>query len=343
MIIEGGYCRDILAQPAALEATLKALDPDALTETATRCRNGDFDRVVLTGMGGSYWALYPLHLALLRQRWNSILLETSELIYELPGLLDARTLLVVCSQSGRSAEIVRLLDVKQPDCFTVAICNTPDSPLADRAGALILTRAGEEFTVSSKTYVTALMALHWTADALLGRSLGQSREDLSFSAPAVARYLAEWRSHVTSMESELAGVRDIFVVGRGGSLAAAGIGGLIIKESTHLHGEGMSAAAFRHGPWEMIYPELFALVFSGSGSTAELAHRLAEDIVREGGRAALAGEDVESGAYRLPRVPASVRPIVEFLPVEMLTLALASIAGREAGKFERATKVTTTE
>lgn len=85
------------------------------------------------------------------------------------------------------------------------------------------------------------------------------------------------------------------------------------------------------------------LVFAGDVATAAVNSRLVRDIADAGGRGALAGEDVEPGVYRLPRVPASVRPIVEILPVEMMTLALASIAGREAGKFERATKVTTTE
>jgi glutamine---fructose-6-phosphate transaminase (isomerizing) len=38
-----------------------------------------------------------------------------------------------------------------------------------------------------------------------------------------------------------------------------------------------------------------------------------------------------------------LRTVVEILPVQMMTLALASLAGREAGKFERATKVTAVE
>ena len=45
----------------------------------------------------------------------------------------------------------------------------------------------------------------------------------------------------------------------------------------------------------------------------------------------------------LPEVPPPVRPIVEMLPVQMMSLALAALAGREPGKFERITKVTTVE
>ena len=38
-----------------------------------------------------------------------------------------------------------------------------------------------------------------------------------------------------------------------------------------------------------------------------------------------------------------VRPILEILPVEMLTLALAAIGGRRPGVFERASKITSVE
>lgn len=49
------------------------------------------------------------------------------------------------------------------------------------------------------------------------------------------------------------------------------------------------------------------------------------------------------GPFCLPTVPARVRPILEMLPIEMISLALAANAGREAGKFERASKITTVE
>ncbi|HEY2013145.1 MAG TPA: SIS domain-containing protein [Bryobacteraceae bacterium] len=336
MVIEGGYLRDILAQPRALEDTLAGLERGTWAEKP-------FERAVLTGMGGSYWALHPLHLDLLQRGWDSVLMETSELIHVLPSLLDSRTLLIAVSQSGRSAEIVRLMEVKKPDCFTVAITNTPDSPLALRANAVVLTHAGVEFTVSCKTYVATLMALKWVADLLAGRDLDRSEKELSHAAPAVAAYLERWRDHVEAAIAELSGARRLFYLGRGTSLAAAGTAGLITKESAHFHAEGMSAAAFRHGPMEMLDASLYALVFAGDAATAGLNRRLAADIVAEGARAALAGEDAEPGLFRLPRVPASVRPIVEILPVEMMTLALAELSGREAGKFERATKVTETE
>jgi glucosamine--fructose-6-phosphate aminotransferase (isomerizing) len=42
-------------------------------------------------------------------------------------------------------------------------------------------------------------------------------------------------------------------------------------------------------------------------------------------------------------VAAAVRPLIEILPVQMISLAMAALHGREAGRFERATKVTVIE
>ena len=61
------------------------------------------------------------------------------------------TAVVVVSQSGASVEIVRLLGIIARAVEVIGITNTPGSPLAERAGVTLCTRAGPESTVSSKT------------------------------------------------------------------------------------------------------------------------------------------------------------------------------------------------
>jgi glucosamine--fructose-6-phosphate aminotransferase (isomerizing) len=135
----------------------------------------------------------------------------------------------------------------------------------------------------------------------------------------------------------------MFLVGRGASLAAAGTGALIVKESDHFHAEGMSSAAFRHGPLEMLSDEIFVVVFTGDAKTRDLNHRLLTDIEQGGGHAEFVGENSRLGSFRIAEREASIRSILEILPVQMITLALAAIAGREPGRFDLASKVTTTE
>jgi glucosamine--fructose-6-phosphate aminotransferase (isomerizing) len=294
-------------------------------------------------MGSSFHALYPLHALLTSRGFTTVMAETSELVYYLPRLFDCQTLIVAVSQSGRSVEIVRLLHENARRAPIIAVTNTDDSPLALQADSVFLTRAGQEFSVSCKTYVTALVALRQLGSLLGNADPEETLAELAQAAPAVRHYLDSWRAHVFELAACLEGVRHLFLIGRGGSLAAVGTGALTIKESTHRHAEGMSSAAFRHGPIEMLSEETFVIVFAGDEKTRALNAKLFEDIRQKGGRAELLGKDAELSSLRIPPVPESVLPILEILPVQMLTLALAAQTGSEAGRFTLGAKVTTIE
>jgi glutamine---fructose-6-phosphate transaminase (isomerizing) len=343
-LIEGAYLTDLLDQPQALRQTVDGLEETAaLQKFAQALGRGEYRRVVLTGMGSSLHALHPIHLALCESGIPSKIVETSELALYFGRLLDNHTLLVVVSQSGQSAETIRLLSLTAGRVPTIGVTNTPASPLAAQSDAVVLMHAGKESTVSCKTYVATLVALEWLSTVLRGADLKQTREQLQQSVPAAAAYLGRYRTHVEDLVAKLQGIRHVFVAGRGASLATAGTGGLILKESAHFPAEGMSAAAFRHGPFEMLGPHIFLLVFSGDAVSSQLNRRLVEDVCSAGGRAALVSEDAVDEVFRLPRVPAPVRPVVEILPVQMMSLALAALNGHQAGRFERAAKITTIE
>lgn len=339
-VLEGSYLRDLLAQPGALADTVAGLR----SQPSLPPQVDAYERIVLTGMGSSLHAQHPLQLRLLRGGRTAFLVETAELIHAQSSLLDERTLIVAVSQSGRSAETVQLLDLvanlaKRP--FVIGVTNTPDSPLARRADVVVALHAGPEFSVSCKTYLATLAALEWLGAALGGEELDGVLRELDHAAPAVESYLGGWRIHVAQLADQLSQLRHFFLLGRGVSLATAHTGGLILKESTHFHAEGMSCPAFRHGPLEMISLGLFAVVFSGARETAALNAALVRDIRAAGGRAASVGEDSDLNACRLPAASERLRPVLEMLPVQMISLALAALAGREPGRFERATKVTT--
>ncbi len=343
-IIDGKYLEDILDEPRALEATLANLAPSQpLVQFAERLAAGDFHRVVLTGMGSSFHALHPLNLQLIGHGLTALMVETSELVHYGSRFFDPKTLIVAVSQSGQSAEMIRLVEVNRRRSEVIAVTNTPHSPLAEHSTAAVFTQAGSEHSVSCKTYVTALMVLKFLGDILCQRDPKQSHRELKKAPVAAGDYLKQWKKHVEHLARKLRGIKHLFFVGRGASLAAVGTGALIIKESDHFHAEGMSSAAFRHGPFEMLSEEVFVAVFSGDEKAQELNQRLLSDIQQGGGQAESIGKNSSFEAFRLQDHSGSIRPILEILPVQMITLALAALANREAGKFERAAKITTTE
>jgi glucosamine--fructose-6-phosphate aminotransferase (isomerizing) len=343
-IVQGPYLRDVLDQPRALEETHRRLEsPPSLDALARRLIAGRYDRVVLTGMGSSYHGLHPLHLHLVERSAHAIMVESSELLYYQRRLLEEGTLLVLLSQSGRSAEIVRLLEETRGRLETIGVTNTADSPLARDATAAVLTHAGEEATVSCKTHLAAQMAVAWLGTLLADGDLEKTREALAATIAGVRDYLTAWRAHVEQLAALLDGARAVFYFGRGASLATVGAAGLITKEAAHVPSEGMSGGAFRHGPMEILDGAVFVLGFAGDARTRVLNESLVADVRAAGGRAHLAAEDANLPALRLPAVPGVARPVVELLPVEMITLALAALDAREAGTFRVGGKITTTE
>lgn len=340
--LQGTYLKDILDQPQALRDTIEALIvvPE-LESVGERLRSGHLDRVVLTGMGGSYQILHPLHLRLTSCGFDSIMIETSELIHSVPQLLNERNVVIAVSQSGSSAETVRLTDRQGP--FYIGVSNTPSSPLATRSQVALLTKAGEEGGVACKTAVTLLAALYWLDQHLTKGDLQAAHQALETIAPVVEAYLIRWREHVDELTQSLSGVKHLFLVGRGPSLAAAGLGAMVQKEAAHFHAEGMSSPALRHGPFEMLSPDSFVVVFEGGENVSSFNRRLVTDILGTGARAHLCGVSSSNGCFALPRINDALRPILELLPPQMISLSLAYLQGREPGRFERITKITTVE
>ncbi len=343
-IIEGPYFRDILDQPTALEATLKGLRGDAdLFSRIRQVQQQEHTRVVLTGMGSSLHALYPLELTLIALGENVARIETAELIHSMPSLLENPTVVVAVSQSGQGVEMVRLLEQNAKRATVIGVTNTADSPLAMQAELTVLTQCGPEFSVSAKTYVGTLAALEVLGAAWCGKDAGASYVELEAAPAMVSRYLAEWRKQVELIADEMQDISQLFIVGRGRSLASCETGALTTKESTRSFAEGMSSAAFRHGPMEMVGSETMVLVLEGEAPLRALNSKLVRDIRANGGRAELVGPAAEIEAMRIPDNCTRLLPILEILPIQMTTLALAARAGFEAGRFARATKVTTEE
>jgi glucosamine--fructose-6-phosphate aminotransferase (isomerizing) len=338
------YIQDILAQPQALAATLQQLPQaeDEIRSLAAHLASRRFSRIVLTGMGSSLAALYPLWFKLVRAGYTPILIETSELLYEAANLITADTLLIVVSQSGRSVEIVRLIE-QQQGATVLAVTNNADSPLAQAAAVAVITAAGAESNVSCKTYVTALAALALVGD-ILAPNPGEPMnwEQLWPVVDAMTVYLDRWEQHTATLGDLLAG-GSLIICGRGSSLAAVHYSALILKEAAKVHAEGLTAPQFRHGPMELASTAIRVLVYEGNAGTAALNHRLVEDISSAGGRAYLVGQTSPHESLRLPPGPAVAWPIFEILPMQLISVGLAWRNGLEPGQFYVGSKVTTVE
>jgi glucosamine--fructose-6-phosphate aminotransferase (isomerizing) len=344
------FIEEIDAQPDVIIETANAIygQIESLRPLLVRLRSGNLRRVIFTGMGGSISGVYPSLMRLTAKGVDARVVEASELLYYQGQLLNAETLLVITSQSGRSVEIPAVLEMAQKAGTPVlGVTNTEGSPLHQNSQVVLLMKAGEEATVSTKTYTCTLAALHLLTTALLNEDCVAAFADIRFAAEAIRSNLATWRDHIKTLGNAWADTRFVEFLARGSSFASAATSALIFKESVKLPTEAMNAGQFRHGPLEVVDQRFTGVLFMGDSATHELNAALARDIAGYGGRLALVSRvDMALAGIHwipLPAVHPALLPLVEIVPIQLFCGEMAVRQGYQAGQFRYITKVTTHE
>lgn len=337
------YISDILSQPAALRAALGNYS----TAPLEKIDLGEYDRIIISGMGSSYNAAYPALIQLSKQPVPAQLVNAAELFHSLNGMIGVRSLLWLNSQSGRSAELVRLLERIQstPPAGLLTFVNDLSSPMGEIADVCTPIHAGVEATVSTKTYTNMLAVNLLAAIQLTRGDVLAAIDEMRAAADAMDLYLADLEARLQELDSLLGDFEELFLIGRGSSMSAVWNGSLINKEAAHSAFEGMHAADFRHGPLELVAPGFAAVIFAGTGQTAALNRDLARDILSYGGKVIWldSSTDVEIPTHLLPRTSDLTRPLVEILPMQVLTIVMAKRKNHDPGIFRHVSKVTSKE
>jgi glucosamine--fructose-6-phosphate aminotransferase (isomerizing) len=303
--------------------------------------------VILTGMGGSYAACYPLAADLAEAGLTAVMLGSAELLHFRTGILGPSAVVIAVSQSGESAEIVHLANMlrgRDDRPPIVAVTNGTNNTLARMADLVLDTRAGEETGPSTRTFGAGLIVLAGIGRVLRGTTLDVACEALSREAEraavAIERFLAE-PALGDSLLAWLGPREDVVVLGRGPARAAAEMAALTLKEAVGLPAEALESAQFRHGPLELAGPNLAAIVIATEPETASLDRSLAREL-REVGAAVLEITRGD-GAFGIGDIDRSIAPAVSIVPIQLLAHRLAIAYGREPGTYLRAAKVTTRE
>lgn len=339
------YILDILDQPNSLRTALEQFDPASLARFAKALHNNQFDRILITGMGGSLYASYPAWLTLANAGLPALWVDTAELIHHTPNLVTPKTLLWIFSQSGKSAEIVSAINFErlQKPAALIATVNDVESPLAKAAKVLIRICVIDEHTVSTRTYINSLAVGQLAALALLGKDVEAARNELMQTADAIEAYLANWESHVQSFGKTLGFPKRLAILGRGPSLATAYTGALILGEASKFMVTPYQAGEFRHGPLELATPELTVLLFEGPQETKSLNLHLLKDLRGYHVNAFWVGSEKNEWQIEIPSVPIIGMPLMEMIPIQMLTIHFAEQIGVEPGHFFRTGKITLAE
>jgi glucosamine--fructose-6-phosphate aminotransferase (isomerizing) len=321
-----GYLEDILDQPANL-ARSRGVFAQAL-QSADLSAFIDSHPLVLTGMGSSYFAAIPATHALRRAGRPAFALSAAELLEPGGDLLGKAY--VGISQSGKSAETVEGLS--RVSASRLSLTNDGSGPLADLADVTLPLGSAKDTAIATLTYTATL-----SATAALANSLGAPLDFDWDWLPEAASEALERSAPAANEAAELFADMDVLdCVARGSSLASAAESALLLREAVRIPAAYMDTMQYLHGPLEVAEPGRGCIVF-GTGREV----RLAKDLASYGMAVLLITEaPVERThnlvVFRMPEMPDAVAPVIQILPVQLLTHRMARDRGLSADGFRHA-------
>ncbi|MBV9843934.1 MAG: SIS domain-containing protein [Kutzneria sp.] len=334
---------EIAAQPEVFAELVSRRDEIASVATRLARRRPRF--ALLAARGSSdHAALYAKYLieVLLRLPTGLVSPSTTTLYRTEPDLTDV--LLVSVSQSGGSPDLIEVTEsARRQGALTVAVTNTPDSPLTSAAELSVDIGAGPEVAVAAtKTYTATLLTLYLLVDAVRGGS-GEHAAELGALAQ---RTLEDSQAAVGEAVQRFRFVDRVITTGRGYSSATAAEAALKLAETSYLSARSYSGADLLHGPVAAVDAETGVLAVTSAGRGGTAMHDVLDLVVSR-------GADVVAVGSASPRMPAALRvpvadsaeevaPVLEVLPVQLLALGLALAKGIDPDHPRGLKKVTKT-
>ena len=339
---------EILEQPARLKQLISDQRKN-VEEIARAIRSYDIQYAFLAARGTSdnagrfanylWGALNSLPMAL----------ATPSLFtyYQQPPKLNG-ALVVGISQSGQSPDIISVLvEGKRQGRPTLAITNTPDSPLAKTADFILDIQAGAEQAVAAtKTYTAELMAIAMLSVAMSG---SQARWQELVQVPGWVEEVLKEDGGIAQLAQRYRYMQQCVVLGRGYNYATAFEWALKLKELTYVKAEPYSSADFLHGPIAMVERGFPVMAIVPSGKVFDslislldhLKHaQLAELVVISNARIAL---ELAQSPIALPLdIPEWLTPIVSIVPAQLFSYHLTHAKGYDTEKPRSLRKVTET-
>ncbi|SFB20889.1 glutamine--fructose-6-phosphate transaminase (isomerizing) [Clostridium frigidicarnis] len=365
---EKGGCEDftikeIHEQPKALKDTMTSrivlgeeIKLDKITLTKEQLE--EVDRVYIVACGTAYHAGVVGKYVI--EKLAKIPVEVdiaSEFRYRDP-LINEKSLLIVVSQSGETADTLAVLrDSKKKGARVLAMTNVVGSSVSREADDVLYTWAGPEIAVAStKAYITQLVAMYTFALHIATLKNTLKKEELEaikaemIELPGKVERILENKEEIQKFASKHYMEKDMFFLGRGLDYAVAMEASLKLKELTYIHSDAYAGGELKHGP--------IALIEKGTVVITSLTQRKLRDkmisnvkeVVTRGAKVmAIAYEgdtEVEKTMDSVIYIPETLdilAPVLAIIPLQLLAYYTAVQKGCDVDKPRNLAKSVTVE
>lgn len=243
---------ELVGQPDKIRETLSR-EKEAVKKAAGLLGQREIRQIYMVGCGDSVAALRGVRFFL-----ESLLgipckeEDALDFAYYNSSAVDEKTLVITLSSSGRTVRVVEaLLAARARGAQTLALSNTPDSPLMKAASAGILIHASRKGWPTQSS--TAAMAVTVRLGLELGRVMGVSKAALGYyeeqfdKVPGLMEQAIEMtEKKIRKMAEELYSRKMFFFCGGGPFFTCAEYGAAKVKEATPVYAVPVLLEEFHH-------------------------------------------------------------------------------------------------
>jgi len=318
------------------------------TKMLGRTRKAD-GNLIFSGMGTSFISPLIIRPLLASKGITSFMFEAGEFLHYGLGTVRSKDLIVLISQSGESIETCRIAEEMKGLCPIIAIVNDEESTLAGYGDLVLPMTAGEEASITTKTYTNTLGLLNIMGVTAVSGNLEKEMESLIESSFHMDDFLENRSDEIKAAEEHLKNASALHFLTRGPALAGAFQGALTFMEGAHLTAVAMPCGSFRHGPIELIGKGHRAIVYVPSSETRGLVVRMISEMAERGSHivafssGSMEIDDPNIVEISFPEVDDRHLPISAATAQELLLDRIASRRGLKCGVFKHTSKVTKIE
>ena len=354
--------KEIHEQPKAIEDTIHSVVKDGKVDLSaiglTEAEIQDLSQISIVACGSAYHVGVAVQYVMEDLAKIPVRVElASEFRYRKP-LLDPKSLVIIVSQSGETADsLAALREAKARGVNTLAIVNVVGSSIAREADAVFYTLAGPEIAVATtKAYSTQLIAGYVLA-LEFGRVRGELAQD-AYEAliqemqtlPEKVKKLLEDKERIQWFAAKFSNAKDIFFLGRGTDYAVSLEGSLKMKEISYIHSEAYAAGELKHGTISLIESGTLVVCVL---TQPELYEKMISNMVEVKSRGAYLMGLTTSGNYSIedtadftvyiPKTDPHFAPSLAVVPLQLMGYYVSLAKGLDVDKPRNLAKSVTVE
>ncbi len=265
-------------------------------------------------------------------------------------LYDRKTIVIVISQSGETADtIAALRKAKENHIDTLAIVNVKTSTIARESDKTLFIEAGPEIAVATtKAYIlqVAMISLLAYRSALVRNKEEKRIENELKKLPRLVEEIINRRDTYLKIAKKIYQEENVFFIGRLMDYAICLEGSLKLKEISYIHSEAYQAGELKHGTISLIKENTPVIGIITNEKIKEKTISNMEEVKSRGAfLITISNSKVDCGDINitLPKISEYLEPILVVPTLQLIAYEVAKLRGCDIDKPKNLAKSVTVE